>query len=173
MGFPYQAEDKLTAADLNASSGLVFIKSVTVTGTPTSITVTNVFSSTFRNYKVVMSNSQNSTYSTPVYIQFGTNAGYFGNYWDGSTTTNISGGSNGIAVGSTSTGAPISGFEAIICNPNVAVRSTIRGHSTNSLWQGGGQDVNTSQHTGFTVNAGGTITFSTGGVITVYGLNDG
>ena len=53
MAFPYSSGDVLTAADLNASSGLVFIKSQTIGSGVSSVTVTNVFSSTFENYKVV------------------------------------------------------------------------------------------------------------------------
>lgn len=53
MGFPYSSGDVLTAADLNASSGLVLIKSQTISGTPTSVTITDAFSSTFANYRIM------------------------------------------------------------------------------------------------------------------------
>lgn len=52
MAFPYSSGDVLTAADLNQSSGLVFIKSLTVGSGVSSVTITNAFSSTFQNYKV-------------------------------------------------------------------------------------------------------------------------
>lgn len=47
----------LTAADTNtylANSGLVYVKTHTVTGTPTTMVVTNAFSSTYDSYKIVV-----------------------------------------------------------------------------------------------------------------------
>lgn len=54
MGFPYSSGDVLTATDLNASSGLVLIKSVTIGSGVSSVTVTDAFSSTFKNYQVII-----------------------------------------------------------------------------------------------------------------------
>ncbi len=54
MGFPYSSGDVLTAADLNASSGLVLVKETTIGSSVSSVTVTDAFSSTFQNYRVVV-----------------------------------------------------------------------------------------------------------------------
>ena len=54
MGFPYSSGDVLTAADLNQSSGLVFIKRQSMASGSTSTTVTNAFSSDFRNYRIII-----------------------------------------------------------------------------------------------------------------------
>jgi len=53
MTYPWAAGEVLTAADLNNYAGLVFIKSQTVGSGVSSVTVTDVFSSTFDNYKII------------------------------------------------------------------------------------------------------------------------
>jgi hypothetical protein len=66
MAFPYSSGDVLTAADLNASSGLVLVKSQTIGSGVSSVTVSNVFSSTFDNYRVTVTGTTNSV----AYAQF-------------------------------------------------------------------------------------------------------
>jgi hypothetical protein len=53
MPYPFTNGDVLTAADLNQSSGLVFIKSQTVGSGVSSVTVTGAFSSTFDAYRII------------------------------------------------------------------------------------------------------------------------
>ena len=53
MAFPYSSGDVLTAADLNASTGLVLIDEVTVTNSNTA-TLSGVFSSTYDTYVIVI-----------------------------------------------------------------------------------------------------------------------
>jgi len=72
MPFPFTNGDVLTAADLNASSGLVLVKSQTITGTPTSVTITDAFSSTFTNYRVMGVNLDYSTTGDEVDMELGT-----------------------------------------------------------------------------------------------------
>lgn len=53
MGFPYASGEVLTATDLNASSGLVFIAKTRATS-GTSISFNNVFTSTFMSYRIIL-----------------------------------------------------------------------------------------------------------------------
>ena len=62
MGFPYSAGDVLTAADLNASSGMVLIREETAGTNVSDLTLSNVFTSTFYNYFVTVSGG---TFNTP------------------------------------------------------------------------------------------------------------
>lgn len=55
MAFPYSSGDVLTAADLNASSGLVLVKTQSVGSGVSSVTLNDAFSSTFDNYRVSIS----------------------------------------------------------------------------------------------------------------------
>ena len=173
MGFPYSSGDVLTAADLNASSGLVFIKQQDIQTSPSvsSVTVTNVFSSTFRDYMAVVSGVQCSVYATPFYCRYGSGATYYGSFWDGSVTTSISASSDGLVVGNTGAGAPIVGMKIIFGCPNLAQRSTIQGHALTTLWHGGGQDLDTTPQTDFTLRLTSGVFFN--GNIRVYGFNNG
>jgi len=53
MAFPYSSGDVLTAADLNASTGLVLIAKTRAT-TGTSISFDNVFTGTFMSYRIII-----------------------------------------------------------------------------------------------------------------------
>lgn len=71
MAFPYSAGDVLTAAALNQSSGLVRLFEGNMAGNPYSIS--NVFSSTFRNYRITISNLGITSSATRVmYVRFRT-----------------------------------------------------------------------------------------------------
>jgi hypothetical protein len=173
MGFPYSSGDVLTAADLNASSGLVLIREQDIQTSPslTDVTVPNVFSSTFRDYMAVVSGIQCSVFNTPFYCRYGSGATYYGSFWDGSVTSSISASSDGLVVGSTGAGAPIVGMKIMFGCPNLAQRSTIQGNSLSGVWHGGGQDLDTTQQTDFTLRLPAGSFF--GGNIRVYGFNNG
>jgi hypothetical protein len=76
----FTAGEVLTAADTNtylANSGLVFIKSQAVSGTPTTLTISNVFSSTYDNYKILFNGS--STGNGSIGLRLGASVtGYYG-----------------------------------------------------------------------------------------------
>ena len=82
MAFPYSTGDVLTAADLNASSGLVLVKSQTISGTPTSVTITDAFSSTFQNYRIMGVGLDHNATGTEVEMELGSGgvhtSGYYG-----------------------------------------------------------------------------------------------
>jgi len=66
MAFPYSSGDVLTAADLNASSGLVLVKVQQAGTAVSSLTVTNCFSSTFDNYLLTVTGGTFNTTNTQV-----------------------------------------------------------------------------------------------------------
>lgn len=55
MTYPFAAGATLTAADLNAYAGLVFVKSTNIGASTSIVTVTDAFSSSFANYRIVIS----------------------------------------------------------------------------------------------------------------------
>jgi hypothetical protein len=151
---------------------MVFIKKQDVGSTfISSLTITNVFSSRFRDYMAVVSGVQCSVFGTPFYCRYGSGATYYGAFWDGSVVTSISASSDGLAVGSTGAGAPIVGMKIMFGNPNRAQRSTIQGHSLSSIWYGAGQDLDTTPQTDFTLRLTSGVFFD--GNIRVYGFNNG
>ena len=175
MAFPYSSGDVLTAADLNQSSGLVLVKSQTIGSGVSSVTVTDAFSSTFTNYRVLMANMDGSTIAS-VTLQLGsTTVNYYGvvqswSYTTGVTQTLVNnGGPMSVANAHTANDS----YAAIeLMNPNGSGRTGIAAHS------GGlrgvlmvGEDTLGGSHTSFTLAmSSGTMT---GGTIRVYGYNDG
>ena len=81
MTYPWAAGDVLTAADLNNYAGLVFIKSQTITGTPTSVTITGAFSSQFQNYRIMGVGLDYSTTGNEVDMELGTGGVHTSNYY--------------------------------------------------------------------------------------------
>lgn len=73
------------------ATGLHLVKTQTVSGTPTFITITDCFNTDFRNYRIICDNIQGA--STYVYMQLGTGtgatSGYYG-HWT-SYTYNVNG----------------------------------------------------------------------------------
>lgn len=66
MGFPFSSGDVLTAADLNASSGLVLIRSETAGTNVSSLNMNDVFTSTFDDYLITVSGGTFNTANTQV-----------------------------------------------------------------------------------------------------------
>jgi hypothetical protein len=60
MTYPWAAGEVLTAADLNAYAGLVYVTGGTVSGT-TTLSVNNCFTSQFDNYRIVFSRMEVQT----------------------------------------------------------------------------------------------------------------
>lgn len=179
MAFPYSSGDVLTAADLNASSGLVFIKSQTIGSGVSSVTVTGAFSSTFDNYRIVMSGITASVSGSVPRLRLGsTTTGYYNSMlisgFGGGAPTGL-GVNNGadwyLMTGNTS---PASMSVTVdIYHPNATTATTFTSISTsggNSV-TASGQVAGTTQYTSFLFFPdSGTIS---GGTIRVYGYNDG
>jgi hypothetical protein len=130
----------LTASDTNtylANSGLVYIASGSLSGTPTN--VANVFSSTYDNYRIVFSNMSVAAGATASYIQLSvggtaaiTNYNYGGTYtlFAAAGTGMLGGGGSFMYIAQTST-SPISGCVMEIQRPFIAGVTTFQGQSAN------------------------------------------
>ncbi len=81
MTYPWAAGEVLTASDLNNYAGLVFIKSQTISGTPTSVTITDAFSSTFHNYRIMGVGLDHNTTGNEVDMELGSGGSHTSNYY--------------------------------------------------------------------------------------------
>ncbi len=175
----------LTASDTNtylANSGLVFIKSVALATATTNIT--SCFSSTYRNYRVIIDDVTPSA-SISLYIRFltgttpdtSTNYGwaYTGILENNTVINNASSGQNlaftGINI--SFTGASLAGGSLDMYNPQAA-KQTIGNviadtyESSNFGFRTGSFRLNTTnQYDGFQITTGGAPTVT--GNVTVYG----
>jgi hypothetical protein len=172
----FSSGEVLTAADTNTylnNGGLVYVTSQTIGTTVASVTVSNCFSSTYDNYRLVVSGGSAST-TANLQIQFSgiTGNSYYaaGNYvsWTVATVNAFAPAlTNQAVVGNVT----VAGYSMVadITGPNLATYKTIYGNSiTNNaaLWINA-LVVSTTQSTGFTLSVNsGTMT---GGTITVYG----
>lgn len=181
MGFPYSSGDVLTASDLNASSGLVLVKTQNMTTGSTSTTVTNAFSSAFRNYRIIITGGS-GTQDGSIQMRLGTTTtGYYSNLayivygGSGFTVLNDVNASQFSFVGSTRT--TCINLACDIYNPYAGARtvyeSTYVGAKTTSItgFTGGFHNVNTSfTDVTFTLEYG-TVQFTP--TIRIYGYNNG
>jgi len=175
----------LTAADTNtylANSGLVFVKSQTIGSAVSSVTVSDAFSSTYDNYKIILSGGVGSTTGALLNMTLGSTATgyYWGGYaaiWSGTPALQILSGSNTaswsrVAIANTNS---INGEIELFC-PNLAKRTIynaryIQNQTDGNAVGSGGYVDNATQYTAFTFTpASGTIT---GGTIAVYGYRLG
>ena len=179
MTYPWAAGEVLTAADLNAYAGLVHINTTTIGAGVASVTVSNVFSAQFYNYRIVLSSMDAST---AVIIQF-TFVSQSGNFYGNrlelnnttTTVTNVNTGVSGVAyaeIGRTSTSNQ--GFATFdVYSPNFARRKGVTGNYYGAGYNGtcGYEQNVTNAYTGFVLTPStGTLD---GGNIYVYGYNNG
>ena len=166
------------------SGGLVLIKSQTITPGVSSVAVTDVFSATYEQYQISVSNVQTSAVDNWLALQLGsTTTGYYGaaaaaNYATGNFTgaINFSNAANFNYVFAISNPATnLSGGSVILTNPFATKRTTLNGFLTRLQTAGyagtvgGFQDSDTS-FTGFTLIASTALSTITLGNISVYGL---
>lgn len=179
MAFPYSSGEVLTAANLNASSGLVLIKTQTIGTSVSSVTVSSAFSSTFDNYRILVSGGAVSTNATLRLQMSGstTASEYFsmrtGVSWSGTTNTDSRNGTSAYFdfVGRGSTTSLQMSVE--LQSPYLSEQTFACGASIGGGygWFGAALLDNTTSHTGFVLNCdSGTMT---GGTIRVYGYNNG
>ena len=155
------------------SGGLTLITAQTIGSAVGSVAVTNVFSSTYDNYQILISGGTTSSGGTNLELTFGATAtGYYSQLVYGIY------GNTPLAAGVANTtrfvyaGSGYSGGLAMDCyvgSPNLAKTTTV-GSAVMSDGFGGnhtGTLQNSTQYTGFTVtSSNGTLT---GGTIYVYG----
>jgi hypothetical protein len=170
----------LPASDINtylANSGLVFVKSQTTGVGVATVTVSDAFSATYDNYKIVI-NGGSASGTQPFRVQMGaTTTGYYGalvygNYaTTGVASATMNNGALWVYTGTTPTGLVGAMFE--LQNPFLAGITTITApyyDATNAGHLSGYLADNTS-YTAFTLSPNaGTITSC---VITVYGYRKG
>ena len=175
----YTAGQVLTAASLNnnfASGGLQLVKTQTIGTTVGSVTVTGAFSSTYDNYRIVVSGGV-GTLTNNLRLTLGATAtgyyrfGYFG-VWTSAAITGLDGNNQAYWGEAVATSAnSLSGTIELIA-PNLAkttsYNSIMAQTATGGLTVSSAGYLNDStQYTAFTLScAGGTIT---GGTIRVYG----
>lgn len=170
--------EKITASILNTyamNAGLVYVTSQTIGSAVSSVAVSNCFSSTYDNYRILVTGGVGST-NVQMILQVGAAVTQY--YW-GFSYTLYGSGTLTTATASNTTSFQNAGYattdrlflQCDLFNPNLAKHTQISGNSWyyasgNSIGYGG-ELRDTTQHTGFTISPGsGTMT---GGTITVYG----
>lgn len=172
----------LTAADTNtylANAGLVYVTSTTIGSAVTSVAVANCFSSTYDNYKIMVSGGTGSTTDT-LYLTLGSTAtGYYAGVarvtYDTGATSNLNDNNSAAwryfgVIGTASITMDVDLFD-----PNLTKPTRVHGWwidpRTGAVASGAGGGVlnDTTAYTGFTITRGTAGTTMTGGTITVYG----
>ena len=167
----------LTASDTNtylANSGLVYVTSATVGSGVSSVTVSNCFSSTYDNYRIIWTGGTTSA-GQDIRLQLGsTTTGYYNSLIYGTTYASpgpagvgTNNGSNWNYLGWGETSYCI--VEADIYQPYLSKYTGFRSAFmalSNAGQNSGTQQSNTS-FTGFTLSSG--TSTMTGGTVTVYG----
>jgi hypothetical protein len=161
-----------------ASVGLVFISSTTIGSAVASVTVTNAFSATYDNYRIVISGGAGST-AQQMQLQLGaTTTGYYAQSidaaWTGATGTVAQNNTAFWNIGSASTVAMSAVLD--ICMPFASDETYFVGGSNMTAVTGyfgarGGYLNNTTSYTDFTVSLAAAATM-TGGTIKVYGYKN-
>jgi hypothetical protein len=155
------------------TTGLVLLSSTTIGTTVSSVVVNNVFSSSYSNYRIVISGIDASA-TTNVRIQFGSaSSGHYGSqlydsYGGGSTGTDRVNNGASILIGVT--GITSDTYTSLdVLGPNLASITGLHGTYEGGGYSGwfGGQQNDSTQFTAFNIFPG-TGTF-TGGTIKVYG----
>jgi len=165
----------LTASDTNTyltNGGLVYVTHQAVSGTPSSLTVSNCFNSTYDNYRIVFDQVTFSAGGFSYLFQVGGyNTLYYGvevydTYAGGGGTTRTN---NGAALYFGVADTASNGCTFDVINPYLAKATIMQGLTFGAQYAGwsAGQHANAVSCTSFTLIAGsGTIT---GGSIYVYG----
>ena len=167
----------LTASDTNTylnNGGLVYVYSEAIGSTPVAsfTPASNVFSSTYDNYRIIWQGGTCSSGGVSSRIIFGsTNIGYYGSqpYWTAAGGSGANPINNGafLYCGSQDTGGW--GLTLDVLGPYTATYTQISGFSSGgtAVTINMGYLANTTSYTKFTISAGaGTFT---GGTVTVYG----
>jgi hypothetical protein len=165
-----------------SASGLTLIKEQTIGTAVSSVAVTDAFSSTYDNYKIILTGGAGSgaTSNNLGMILGATTTGYsfygfFGTYNAATVTgANQNNGAKWEAVGTASTNG-IQGEIELWC-PNLAKTTQYAARSVSPVATSGLVQIlsgflnNTTQYTGFTIDSGGST--MTGGTIRVYGYQN-
>jgi hypothetical protein len=174
-----QYYDGSTWQSVGVTPGLVLVSTTTIGTTVSSVTVSNAFSSTYDNYKIILSGGVASTSNAISMILGATTTGYYRFLIYGafnSNTINSAGTANAANWENTFVGSTTSLNGVIdLLSPNLAKNTIIVGVNAtttttgNAFWQNGYLN-DTTQYTAFTLTpSAGTLT---GGTIKVYGYQN-
>jgi hypothetical protein len=169
----------LTAAAMD-SIGLWLVKTQTIGASVPSVTVSDVFSADFDNYKIIVSGGVGSTAGALLNMTLG--ATVTGYYWSGGVSLMASDSLTPVRLQNAASWSRvvvanlsnITGEIELFC-PNLAKRTHYNARYVQNVTDGnvvfsGGYVDNATQYTGFTLTAtSGTIT---GGTIRVYGYRN-
>lgn len=182
MGYPdFSSGEVLTSADMDRI-GLWRISRTTIGNAVSSVTISNCFSSSFENYRVIITGGAGSAAAGCTLKLGSTTTGYYnsgiGLSYAGSTVTGNNNNTLGFwsLAGLVTTDSIIANFE--LFGPNLAKRTYYKtvyiygppGTTGGDVIHGGGYLDNTTVYTGFTFGPAGGATM-TGGTVTVYGYN--
>jgi hypothetical protein len=165
---------------VGVAPALVFIKSQTIGTTVASVTVTDAFSATYDNYKILITGVTYSSNGTASFIKLNNSTGstYFGNMIYNLPGTGAIGGvsaTNGGNFGyfvSTGSSTGTNDLDATITLPFATATANCVGNFAGRAYNGqfSGHDSNAASSTGF-IHAPQTGTI-TGGTIRVYGITN-
>lgn len=175
----YTSSQIVQAVPTGINSALVLISSTTIGTAVTSVALTSVFSSTYDNYKIILSGGAASATSDGSFVLGSTTSGYYTGFayqqisGAGSSTT-----STGVTNGASS--GTVFAYSANGINGMIDLYQPFLTSRTNyfftaqtmatagNRWQGGGFQDSATSFTGitFSTQSGHTIT---GGTIKVYG----
>ena len=170
----------LSNYQLKSEGGLTLVKKQTIGTAVSSVTVTDAFSATYDNYRIIWANGTGSTVAL-VNLKLGsTTTGYYsaGSFvtYNSASPSSLNQNNNGAAwtnVAVIDNGATWGFLSCNLYSPNLARKTLIDGnyvYASGSYSYGGYLD-GTTQYTAFTLTPqSGTIT---GGTIYVYGYNKG
>jgi len=176
----WQGSSWVMLTDADTPPSTVLIKTVSVGSGVTSVSVTDVFSSTFDNYlitcvglnsnvdgyglKIKLNNTSGSTYYLAMmYMSVGSNTINGGS---------DNGASDGLFTGFSSSSSSTS-FVTTMYNPYASAYTTMTFEAAGATYisHGSAIDKNSASHTGFTLNSYSGATM-TGGTIRVYGFRN-
>jgi hypothetical protein len=168
----------LSNYQLKSEGGLTFIKKQTIGTAVSSVTVTDAFSATYENYKIVISGG----------VASGANYGYLkfdpthtANYYYAAPAFTFAGAASGLAANNFSSyfyswwmTTNLLNLNIEIQNPFLAKQSLLQSSllTSNGAAAGAGVHAVATSYTNFTIGSVGSETM-TGGTIYVYGYNKG
>lgn len=161
---------------INQGSGLVLVSSTTIGSAVSSVTVSNAFSSTYDNYKVLISGGVGSASTIELRLTFGATAT---NYYYATYSIAFATGTASTTAGNNTTFIPAGGANTTSINsameiiaPNLAEQTYVYAQSmiNDAIGWQSGYLANTTAYTAFTLTTStGTLT---GGTIKVYGYKN-
>ena len=183
MGIPggYTSAQVVQAVPTGINSALVLISSTTIGTAVTSVALTNIFSATYENYRIILSGGTASATSDGSFILGATTTGYYQAFiYNGyvSPYTVFGTGATNTANSGTVFAYSTNGINGVldIFSPFSTARTAFHHYAatlatTGNRWSGGGFQDSATSFTGmtFSTQSGHTLT---GGTIKVYGYTN-